>query len=605
MRNCGPRLWRPSVTVTAPTLFGATGIPVPEGGCGALIKLSNIWDGFCIKVRRSSDNALSDIGFNASGDVDASTMTTFAAGGSLFIHTWYDQTSQGRHRVQTDPTKQYRIMNAGVLDVDSHSRAVAVAPDTARGYTMTTSFAAYTGTTLTGIIVGSFTNTATSVSPSFISGLPSNPALDDTNDAGIVLIARREQQQSWGQYHGATSWTSTPGVYNQLSMVTSEVYSSLHSLTVDGTKVSQTATTTQPLSIGRWTIGSRNGTTFLSTTGQHLSMWAVWHSNVNAQALSAIETYVQAKWHTTSTTPPTGTDPAARGLTLVAREDFAGGSWRTSDWVVYNNATSTSKASAWKSSNVSVVPITDGVHAGEYALELRSKKNTTVQTLPSGFTYIREGGAAYWKGPPDSTLGAAFKAEGFWRAIYRWVGKTGAAIPSFGHGFADLLWAAEGAGSGNLGWPKNGEPDIREYYPTNTNKTGGESNWHLDVVANSGRAQKFPPSQATVNAAPTRFSGLVQADIDRGSYGIDATGWHTIDVEVKAGQYYETWTDGVSHGRILHNQAAPSQSYVVYPPISLPFRRTFQIEHYNVADSAAAAGTFALQVLSVEYWRLP
>jgi len=42
---------------------------------------------------------------------------------SATIAKWYDQSGNNNHAIQSDPTKQPRIVNAGVLDVDASSRA--------------------------------------------------------------------------------------------------------------------------------------------------------------------------------------------------------------------------------------------------------------------------------------------------------------------------------------------------------------------------------------------------------------------------------------------------------------------------------------------------
>jgi hypothetical protein len=99
-----------------------------------LVKSS--YSGPCIRVRRSSDNAEADVAFNTTYKMllQSSTVTitaagssgltigttlsfaSFYAGTSCFVTTWYDQTGNGRHAVQTTAASQPRIVNAGVLD---------------------------------------------------------------------------------------------------------------------------------------------------------------------------------------------------------------------------------------------------------------------------------------------------------------------------------------------------------------------------------------------------------------------------------------------------------------------------------------------------------
>jgi hypothetical protein len=73
-----------------------------------------------IQVRRSGDGALADIGFTASGDLDtAALLAHVGTTGSGFVRTWYDQSGNGRHATQTDPTRQPKIVSNGVIETQN------------------------------------------------------------------------------------------------------------------------------------------------------------------------------------------------------------------------------------------------------------------------------------------------------------------------------------------------------------------------------------------------------------------------------------------------------------------------------------------------------
>jgi hypothetical protein len=76
------------------------------------------------RVRRSSDNAELDIGFTASGDLDTAALLAFVGSGDGFVTTWYDQSGNGRHDTQTNPSVQPRIVNAGVLEISNGKPAI-------------------------------------------------------------------------------------------------------------------------------------------------------------------------------------------------------------------------------------------------------------------------------------------------------------------------------------------------------------------------------------------------------------------------------------------------------------------------------------------------
>ena len=71
-------------------------------------KLRSDYLGPATQIRRSSDNGLSDIGFNA-GDYDTSAFSTFVGGGSGAVRTWYDQSNNGVNAVQTTNGSQLLV----------------------------------------------------------------------------------------------------------------------------------------------------------------------------------------------------------------------------------------------------------------------------------------------------------------------------------------------------------------------------------------------------------------------------------------------------------------------------------------------------------------
>jgi hypothetical protein len=78
----------------------------------SLRKLRTAYTGNCIEVRRSSDNALQNIGF-VNNELDTASLLSFVGAGDGFVRTWYDQSGQGRDSVQTDNTKQPQIVLNG------------------------------------------------------------------------------------------------------------------------------------------------------------------------------------------------------------------------------------------------------------------------------------------------------------------------------------------------------------------------------------------------------------------------------------------------------------------------------------------------------------
>ena len=76
-------------------------------------KLRNAYTGSAIRVRRSSDNTESDIGFTALGNLDTTSLTSFCGSGDGFVTTWYDQSGNSYNATQTTAANQPQIVSSG------------------------------------------------------------------------------------------------------------------------------------------------------------------------------------------------------------------------------------------------------------------------------------------------------------------------------------------------------------------------------------------------------------------------------------------------------------------------------------------------------------
>lgn len=89
----------------------------------SLRKLRTAYTGAALRVRRSSDNTERDIGFDSVNcGLDEAALTAFAATtpiSDLFVRTWYDQSGNSKHAVQTTMGTQPRIATAGVLEKEN------------------------------------------------------------------------------------------------------------------------------------------------------------------------------------------------------------------------------------------------------------------------------------------------------------------------------------------------------------------------------------------------------------------------------------------------------------------------------------------------------
>lgn len=96
-------------------------------GAWSLRKVRTAYTGNCIRVRRSTDNVEQNIGFK-NGMLDTGVLLAFIGSASGYITILYDQSGRDAggtlyNLIQTTASRQPRIVNAGVLEVDDHGRA--------------------------------------------------------------------------------------------------------------------------------------------------------------------------------------------------------------------------------------------------------------------------------------------------------------------------------------------------------------------------------------------------------------------------------------------------------------------------------------------------
>lgn len=104
--------------IARPTATAALLLDTYSGAAAAYSaarRLSSTYTGSLIRVRRSSDNAEQDIGYNGSNVLDESALTTFVGAGNGFVTTWYDQSGNGKNLTNTTALGQPLIVVSGAV----------------------------------------------------------------------------------------------------------------------------------------------------------------------------------------------------------------------------------------------------------------------------------------------------------------------------------------------------------------------------------------------------------------------------------------------------------------------------------------------------------
>jgi hypothetical protein len=77
--------------------------------------LDKDYTGSAIRVRRATDNAEQDIGFDDNGDLDTTSLATFCSGTDGFVKTWYDQSGNANDLTQSAGDNQPIIYTGGAV----------------------------------------------------------------------------------------------------------------------------------------------------------------------------------------------------------------------------------------------------------------------------------------------------------------------------------------------------------------------------------------------------------------------------------------------------------------------------------------------------------
>jgi hypothetical protein len=103
-------------------------------------KLDKDYTGSCMRVRRSSDEATQDIGFDSNGDLDTAAIASFVGDAYGYCSIWYDQSSNGNHATQSTTSRQPMIYDrVAAAVITENGKAAIQADDTPQslGFTST------------------------------------------------------------------------------------------------------------------------------------------------------------------------------------------------------------------------------------------------------------------------------------------------------------------------------------------------------------------------------------------------------------------------------------------------------------------------------------
>jgi len=89
----------------------------------SLRKLDKDYTGSAIRIRTAGGSE-TDIGFDSNGDLNTAAITTFCAGTTCTVTTWYDQSGNGNNATQTTAANQPTIYTGGAVTTTGGKPAI-------------------------------------------------------------------------------------------------------------------------------------------------------------------------------------------------------------------------------------------------------------------------------------------------------------------------------------------------------------------------------------------------------------------------------------------------------------------------------------------------
>lgn len=89
----------------------------------SLRKLRSDYSGYCIKIRRSSDDTTLDIGFYGN-EINYSAVLSFVGLGDGFVHTWYDQSGNGLNVAKGANFSHPKIVSSGAFITNNGKKSL-------------------------------------------------------------------------------------------------------------------------------------------------------------------------------------------------------------------------------------------------------------------------------------------------------------------------------------------------------------------------------------------------------------------------------------------------------------------------------------------------
>lgn len=177
---------------------------------------------YAYKVRRSNDNALADIGFDARGNLDIPSLALHVGSATGTAQILYEQAGNAANMTTASTARELQLFDASILKtVGTQSRPSLYVPGTDYGYvtTMPTSMA---NAINSAFMIVSMSNQVTSVVPRFLSLLTGTTTGDTAGATTGLLICRNSSSTPtniWAINRAGSIKGQVTGTFDQLDQV--------------------------------------------------------------------------------------------------------------------------------------------------------------------------------------------------------------------------------------------------------------------------------------------------------------------------------------------------------------------------------------------------
>lgn len=171
-------------------------------------RLRTAYSGSIIRIRRSSDNAEQNIGWNSSGFVDLSAISLFCGSGDGFVTTIYDQSGGSRNFTQSTTTLQPIVYEAGTAVTRGGRLAAKFVAADARRMAVSSSTATYDFISSSGASFAIVSSSNDTAAAKFL--IATRNGTGDVNSPGfrVGLTATEQLQVETSRLSGPSLGTS-------------------------------------------------------------------------------------------------------------------------------------------------------------------------------------------------------------------------------------------------------------------------------------------------------------------------------------------------------------------------------------------------------------